>query len=75
MNFIKDVTNRFKEQSFPIVFVTVFAKFLFGVGFGILLTTHFQSADWNLVGWSVVFLSLILSIPAFYKIVIEGVGE
>ncbi|OUJ18884.1 hypothetical protein AMET1_0535 [Methanonatronarchaeum thermophilum] len=66
--FLKELTEKFCEQSFPVVFVTIFAKFLFGVGLGALLASYFQALDWILWGWILIIVSLLLSIPAYYSL-------
>lgn len=63
MNIIEKRVEILKEQSLIVFFTTVFAKFLFGVGLGILLTVYIQTNNWSQWGWALVIVSLILSIP------------
>ncbi len=74
MNIIEKRVEILKEQSLIVFFTTVFAKFLFGVGLGILLTVYIQTNDWSLWGWSLVIVSLILSIPVMRNFLLVGRG-
>lgn len=62
------IINKFRMQSDRVIFVTVSAKFLFGVGLGALLASHFSGHDWGFYGWVLLILALLLHIPAAYKI-------
>ena len=44
----------------------VLAKFLCGMGIGILLPTYFFGYGWVIVGWMLIAFAVILSIPAMH---------
>lgn len=50
-----------------VLFTWAAAKFLFGVGLGVLLATYFPDAPkdgWEIWGWTLILFSLVVSIPA-----------
>ncbi|WGI17758.1 hypothetical protein [Methanonatronarchaeum sp. AMET-Sl] len=71
MDWYLEKFNEFKKQSNRILFITIFAKFLFGVGLGALLASYFQAHDWILWGWILIIVSLLLSIPVIYALFIQ----
>ena len=75
MNIVEKRVEILKEQSLIVFFTTVFAKFLFGVGLGILVTVYIQTNDWSQWGWALVIISLILSIPVMRSFFLVERGE
>jgi len=59
MNFI----NRFRKLSTPILTLHITAKFVFGVGLGVLLANYLSG-----FGWWIILLALIIGIPGAYKV-------
>jgi len=49
------------------------AKFLFGVGIGILLS-HYREFDGGVVGWVFIIIAVIVAIPSSVK-VLSGLGK
>ncbi|MDI6826509.1 MAG: hypothetical protein QMD36_04990 [Candidatus Aenigmarchaeota archaeon] len=71
MSWFAEEFEKFKRQSFRVIFTLIFAKFLFGVGLGALLASYFQAYDWILWGWSLIVISLLLHIPVIYITLIK----
>ncbi len=71
MGWINKMFEKFKRQSISVIFITVFAKFLFGVGLGTLSVNYLQGYNWELCGWVLIIISLILHIPAIYTMLIK----
>lgn len=57
------LVNRFRELPKPILTLHIAAKFVFGVGLGVLLADYLSGFAW----W-IILLALIMSIPGGYKI-------
>lgn len=55
--------NRFRELPTPIIVLHISAKFVFGVGLGVLLAGYLTG-----FGWWLILLSLIMGIPGAYKV-------
>ena len=71
MGWFNKCFEKFKEQSKEVIIAIVFAKFLFGVGLGVLLVSYLQGCDWKLFGWLLIVISLIIHIPAVYTTLIK----
>ena len=71
MSWFTEKFEKFKRQSFRMIFTIIFAKFLFGVGLGALLASYFQTHNWILWGWLLIVISLLLHIPAIYAVLIK----
>ncbi len=71
MSWFTEMLEKFRRQSFRVIFITIFAKFLAGVGIGALLASYFQAIDWILWGWILIVISLLLHIPVIYAILIK----
>ena len=63
--------EKFMKQSKAIVMTLIFAKFLFGVGLGVLLANYLRGYNWQLYGWLLIIVSLLLHLPAIYKVLIK----
>ncbi len=57
------LVNRFRQLSTTLLYLHITAKFIFGVGLGVLLAGHLRG-----FGWWLIVLSLMVSIPSSYKI-------
>lgn len=55
--------NRFRELPTPILTLHIAAKFVFGVGLGILFANYLSG-----FGCWIILLALIMSIPRAYKV-------
>ncbi len=71
MSWFTEMLEKFRRQSFRVIFITISAKFLAGVGIGALLASYFQAIDWILWGWILIVISLLLHIPVIYAILIK----
>lgn len=72
MGFVKNAFERIKKQSLSTVFCWVFAKFLFGVGLGLLLAEYLVGYNWTNIGWLLILISIIISIPALKAVFGKG---
>jgi len=45
------------------MFMHVLSKFVFGVGLGVLLVFYLPKFNWQLLGWLLIALSIIIAIP------------
>ncbi|MDI6807192.1 MAG: hypothetical protein QMD14_05320 [Candidatus Aenigmarchaeota archaeon] len=71
MGWFAEKFEKFRKQSLRVIFTLIFAKFLFGVGLGVLLASYFQAYDWILCGWLLIVISLLLHIPVIYITLIK----
>lgn len=71
MNWFNEMFEKFRRQSMQVISITIFAKFLFGVGLGVLLVNYFQGFNWELYGWLLIIISLGLAIPSIYTLLIK----
>ena len=67
MGWFNEKFEKFRKQSFRVIFTLIFAKFVFGIGLGGLLAGYLPTYDWILYGWLLIVVSLILHIPPVYK--------
>ncbi len=58
-----NLINRFRKLPIPILILHITAKFVFGVGLGVLLANYLSG-----FGWWIILLALIMSIPGAYKV-------
>lgn len=54
----------FKKLPPRLMYTHVLGKFVFGVGLGALLTVWLSQFDWQLLGWVLIVLSIIIAIPS-----------
>ncbi len=64
----KKAIKKFRKADFAVLWTTVFAKFLFGVGLGFLLASYLTIQNLEKTGWIIIVISLILHIPIIYEI-------
>ena len=43
-------------------------KVIFTLGLGALLAVYLKGANWQIIGWVLIIISLVLSIPSAYAI-------
>ncbi len=55
--------NRFRKLPTSILALHVTAKFVFGVGLGVLLASYL-----NGFGWWIILLAIIMGLPGAYKV-------
>lgn len=67
MSWLDEKCEKFRKLPLWLFSMHIFAKFLFGVGLGLLLAYYF-APDCACVGWLVVLASIILSIPGIVAI-------
>lgn len=58
-----NLINRFRKLPIPILILHITAKFVFGVGLGVLLANYLSG-----FGSWIILLALIMSIPGAYKV-------
>jgi hypothetical protein len=59
--------EKFKKLPTSIMVLHISGKFLFGVGFGALITSYLQQYNWELYGWIIIIIALLTQIPGAYK--------
>ena len=57
----KNIENLVKLPR-PLLVTYIFCKVLFGIGFGFLLASYLQGLNWQLYGWLLIVLSVIITI-------------
>ncbi len=57
------LTHKLKELPTPILILHISAKFVFGMGLGVLLASYLTG-----FGWWIILLSLLMGIPGACKI-------
>ncbi|MDA1001567.1 MAG: hypothetical protein O2807_13760 [bacterium] len=67
MNIYTKWIARFRHLPVPLLYLHVAAKFLFGVGLGMLIVAY-SGGDWVAAGWWVIAAALIVGIPSSIKI-------
>ncbi len=63
----KNIEN-FVKLSRPLLVTYIFCKVLFGIGFGFLLASYLQGFNWQLYGWLLILLSIIITILRMKKL-------
>jgi F0F1-type ATP synthase assembly protein I len=71
MGWFSSLIEKFRRQSLRVISITIFAKFLFGVGLGALIADYFQTQTVVAWSWGLIITSLLLSIPAIYTVLIK----
>ncbi|MBU4535322.1 MAG: hypothetical protein KKF16_05775 [Euryarchaeota archaeon] len=66
-----NLIDKFKKQSSGVIFTITFAKFLFGIGLGVLLVAYLPVYNWEFYGWLIIILSVLLHIPGVYNLLIK----
>jgi hypothetical protein len=68
MSWFAEKFEKFRKLPTRLLMLHVTSKFLFGVGLGALLASYLKGLDWQICGWSLIILSLIIAIPSTYRI-------
>jgi len=57
-------------QQLPLMQYLLFfvAKVLGGFAFGLLIASYIKGVDWAMAGWVIMFVAVLISIPALPKI-------
>lgn len=66
MGWFKERIERYHTVSIPILWLHIFAHFIWGIGLGVLLGGYLRPFAW----W-IILVAIIASIPGTYKIWIE----
>ena len=67
--WMKKHVDKFKKRATPSLFVSyALAKFLAGLGIGILLVTYYPTTAWNPWGWGILGIGIILGLYAASRI-------
>ena len=61
MGYATEKFEKFNKLPKPLLIVHIFSKPIFGMGFGILLASYLPDFNWQLYGWLLVILSLIIA--------------
>lgn len=61
MAWVAEKFEKFDKLPKPLLVVHISSKLLFGMGFGILLASYLSSINWQLYGWLLIILSLIIA--------------
>ncbi|MEW6609061.1 MAG: hypothetical protein AB1414_16715 [bacterium] len=64
--WFKERTEKYHTLSTPILWLHIFAHFVWGIGLGVLLGGYLRP-----FGWGIILSAIIVSIPGTYKIWIE----
>lgn len=65
---LKKAIKKFRKANFATLFTTIMAKFLFGVGLGMLLVKYLGITNPIKTGWIIIAISLILHIPIIKEV-------
>ena len=63
INRFMSLINRFRKLPMPILILHTKAKFVFGVGIGVLLASYLSG-----FGWWIILLASVMAIPGAYKV-------
>ena len=63
------IFTRYKQLPTGIMILHIFGKFLAGLGIGLLLVVYVNDVDWMTWGWVAIVASLLVQMPALFKIV------
>ena len=61
MGWAAEKFENFDRLPRPLLVVHIFSKLLFGMGLGILLASYLSGLNWQLYGWLLIILSLIIA--------------
>lgn len=68
MHYCEEKLERIKSMHISNFIFWILAKFLFGLGVGILLPVYFFAYGWIIVGWMLIVFAIILAIPALVAV-------
>ena len=61
MGWAAEKFEKFDRLPRPLLIVHIFSKLVFGLGLGILFATYLSDVNWQLYGWLLIILSLIIA--------------
>ncbi len=64
MGWFANKFEKFRKLPPRLMAMHVLSKFVFGVGLGILLVSFLPCCNWQLVGWLIIVISIIIAIPS-----------
>lgn len=68
MGWFAEKIEKFKKLPKSILFLHIINKFVLGLGLGALLASYLHRYNWQLEGWLLIVLALVLGIPGGYKV-------
>jgi Na+-driven multidrug efflux pump len=60
--------QRFRELPMGLMILHITCKTIFTFGLGALLASYLKGANWQMIGWVLIVVSLVLAIPSSYAI-------
>lgn len=69
------IFTRYKQLPTGIMILHIFGKFLAGLGLGLLLGVYVTEVDWMTWGWVAIVASILVQLPALFKIVSMKAAE
>lgn len=64
MSWFAEKFERFRQLPRRLMLTHVLSKVTFGIGFGALLAIYLPQLDWQLLGWILIAVSMIIAIPS-----------
>jgi hypothetical protein len=68
MDWIEQKLEKIKNQDTPYFLGWVVGKFFFGLGIGALLAVYYPRAAWEIHGWWLISLAIIVCLPTVYNV-------
>lgn len=68
MSWFAEKIQRFRELPTALMMLHIGCKVIFALGLGALLAVSLKGANWQIIGWALIIISLVLSIPSSYAI-------
>ncbi|NQS90719.1 hypothetical protein HQ584_13130 [Patescibacteria group bacterium] len=62
------IVEKFRKLPASIIILHISGKFLFGVGLGALLAIYLYRCNWQLWGWVIIVIAVLIQIPGAYKV-------
>lgn len=71
MNWLTKKFEKFRGLPPRLMFIYALSKFVFGVGLGVLLVFYLPRFNWQLLGWILIVLSIIIMAIPRSKIILK----
>ena len=68
MGWFAEKVEKFRQLPEHLMATHGLSKVIFGIGFGALLAIYLPRLDWQLLGWMIIVLSLIIAVPSTYRL-------
>jgi len=68
MGCIDRYFKKFMKLPKSIIVLHISAKFVIGLGIGAVLAVYLSQYDWQTIGFVLIVLAILMSIPAAYKL-------